>query len=155
MDHEFDLAFELLDDAIDRLRRQHYGTTVTTGCHNHGADLLLTSRHTYSSTTGHTLTLLATYKDSGEVAAAAEITTPDLHTKPQLRVTKIAAADLMFHHIPGTWSWRATGAAHTYTITAGIGAEPLWTLTADHSTPVASDNIGVLVEDILAAEAAA
>ena len=28
MDHEFDLAFELLDTAIDRLQLQQYGTTT-------------------------------------------------------------------------------------------------------------------------------
>ena len=64
MDHEFDLAFELLDTAIDRLQLQQYGST-TIEHHNHGDDLILTSRHTYSSSAGHKLTLLATYKDSG------------------------------------------------------------------------------------------
>lgn len=153
MDHEFDLAFELLDTAIEFLHQQHYGTIIATQCHNHGDDLLLTSRHTYSNKTGHKLAVVATYKDTGSLAAGVELTAPDLNTDPTLRITKIAAADLMFHTIPGTWSWRAKG-HHTYTITAGIGDASLWTLHADTGAPVPSDDITALIEEILSAEAA-
>lgn len=152
MDHEFDLAFELLDTAIDRLQLQQYGST-TIECHNHGDDLVLTSRHTYSSSAGHKLTLLATYKEDGITAAAVEITAPDLETTPQMRIVKVYAADLMFHAIPGTWAFRAQG-HHRYTITAGTGDEPLWTLATHTGTATPSNNIAELVDQVLAAEAA-
>lgn len=150
MDHEFDLAFELLDTAIDLLQLQQYGRR-TIEQHNHGEDLILTSRHDYSSKTGHTLTLLATYKDDNSTAAAVEITAPDLETTPQMRIVKVYAADLMFHAIPGTpWAFRA----HGHIITAGVGDEPLWTL-ASHGRPATpSNNIGELIDQILLAEAA-
>jgi hypothetical protein len=151
MDHEFDLAFELLDHAIELLGQQQYGTT-TIDRHNHGDELVLTSRHTYSSTAGHKLTLLATYTEDATTAAAVEITAPDLETAPTMRIVKVFAADLMFHAIPGTWSFRATG-HHRYTITAGTGDAPLWTLATTGST-TPSDNIGELVDQVLLAEAA-
>jgi hypothetical protein len=152
MDHEFDLAFELLDHAIELLAQQQYGTT-TIGHHNHGEDLTLTSRHTYSSTAGHTLTLLATYTDYPTgTAAAVTATAPDLETTPTARIVKVFAADLMFHAIPGTWSFTATGRRQHYTITAGTGDVTLWTLhTAATTTP--SDHISELIDHILATEA--
>jgi hypothetical protein len=155
MDHEFDLAFELLDTAADRLQMQQYGHT-TLAFHNHGDDLTLTTVHTYSRSTGHRLTLLAHYTDTRELAAAVEATAPDLDTEPQLRITKIAAADLMFHAIPGTWSFRATG-AYTYTITAGT--DPMWTLhittTAGGQLTSTSDSIAELVDHVLTTQARA
>ena len=152
MDHEFDLAFELLDTAIERLQLQQYGAT-TIECHNHGDDLILTSRHTYASSTGHTLTLLATYKEDRTTAAAVEITAPDLDTTPHMRIVKVYAADLMFHAIPGTWTFRAHG-HHRYTITAGTGDEPLWTLATHTGPATPSDNIAELIDQVLTAEAA-
>jgi hypothetical protein len=151
MDHEFDLAFELLDDAIERLQQQQYGITAVEQ-HNHGEDLLLTSGHTYSGGAGHKLTLLATYKDSGQTAAAVEVTAPDLDTEPDARIVKVQAGDLMFHAIPGTWSFRATG-RRTYIITAGVADQPMWTLSAG-GAPATSDSIAELVDQILTAEAA-
>ena len=152
MDHEFDLAFELLDTAIELLQQQQYGNT-TIEHHTHGDDLILTSRHTYSSSAGHKLTLLATYKADGVTAAAVEITAPDLESTPQMRIVKVYAADLVFHAIPGTWSFRAQG-HHRYTITAGTGDEPLWTLATQGQPATPSNNIGELVERVLIAEAA-
>jgi len=154
MDQEFDLAFELLATATDLLPQQPYGIT-TIEPHNHGDDLILTSRHTYSTSAGHTLTLLATYKHTGKPAASVEITAPDLDTHPHLRIVKVHAADLMFHAIPGTWSFRAKGHGNTYTITTGIGDEPIWTLVTGRGTTTATDNIAELVDQILTAEAAA
>ena len=152
MDHEFDLAFELLDTAIHQLQLQQYGAT-TIECHNHGDDLILTSRHTYASSTGHTLTLLATYTNDGATAAAVEITAPDLNTTPHMRIVKVYAADLMFHAIPGTWTFRAQG-QHRYTITAGTGDEPLWTLATHTGPATPSNNIAELVDQVLLAETA-
>ena len=145
MDHEFDLAFELLDTAADLLQQQQYGHT-TIAYHNHGDDLTLTTVHTYTRSSGHRLTLLAHYTDTGELAAAVEATAPDLETEPQLRITKIFAADLTFHAVPSTWSFRAKG-HYTYTITAGVGDEPMWTLHTTttlggqtHAPPTPSPN---------------
>lgn len=152
MDHEFDLAFELLDTAIELLAQQQYGDTTITQ-HNHGDDLVLTSRHTYSSISGHKLTLLATYVEAPTMTAAAvEITAPDLDTEPTMRIVKVFAADLMFHAVPDSWSFRATG-RQRYTITAGTGHAPLWTL-ATAAGDSESDTIGELVDRILTAEAA-
>ncbi|MEE6140588.1 hypothetical protein SKC41_30290 [Mycobacterium sp. 050128] len=150
MDHEFELAFELLDTAIELLQHQQYGNT-TIEAHNHGDDLILTSRHTYSSSAGHKLTLLATYKADQMTAAAVEITAPDLDTTPHMRIVKVYAADLMFHAGPGDWIFRAQG-RHRYTITAGIGDEPLWSLATDTGTTTPSNNIAELVDQILTAE---
>jgi hypothetical protein len=155
MDHEFDLAFELLDTAADRLQMQQYGHT-TIAFHNHGDDLTLTTVHTYTRSIGHKLTLLAHYTDTGELAAAVEATAPDLETEPQLRIIKVYAADLMFHAIAGTWSFRAKG-HYTHTITAGVGEEPMWTLhitTSLGGQLTATDTIADLVDHILTAEAA-
>lgn len=155
MDHEFDLAFELLDTAADLLQQQQYGHT-TIEFHNHGDDLTLSTIHCYNRTAGHTLTLLAHYTETGELAAAVVATAADLEADPDLRIVKVTAADLMFHAVPGTWSFRAKG-HHTYTITAGIGDEPLWTLnihTATGNAATATDNITELVEHILTVEAA-
>lgn len=152
MDHEFDLAFELLDTAIERLQQQQYGTT-TLEYHNHGDDLTLTSCHSYSRTAGHKLTLLATYTADRTTAAAVEITAPDLDTAPHMRIVKVRAADLMFHAIPGTWAFRAQG-HRRYTITAGNGDEPLWTLATRGGPATPSNNIAELVDQVLTAEAA-
>lgn len=155
MDHEFDLAFELLDTAADLLQQQQYGHT-TIAFHNHGEDLTLTTCHSYTQTAGHSLALLAHYSDTGELAAAVHATAPDLETEPDLRIVKVTAADLMFHAVPGTWAFRAKG-QHTYTITAGIGDEPMWTLnthTTNGGAITATDNITELVDHILTTEAA-
>ena len=128
MDHEFDLAFDLLDDAIDRLQQQQYGITTLRApqprrrlAAHQPAHLQQRSRP-QAHPAGH---LRRRRPDRGRV----EVTAPDLDTDPQTRIVKVHAGDLMFHAIPGTWSFRATG-HRTYIITAGVADEPIWTLTA-------------------------
>jgi hypothetical protein len=155
MDHEFDLAFEVLDTAADRLQMQQYRHT-TIEFHNHGDDLTLTTVHTYTRSSGHRLTLLAHYTDTGALAAAVEATAVDLEAEPDLRIIKVAA-DLMFHTIPGSWSFRAKG-HHTYTITAGVGDEPMWTLhmtTTLAGQLTATDTIADLIDHVLTTQAIA
>jgi hypothetical protein len=40
---------------------------------------------------------------------------------------------------------------HTYTLTAGIGDEPMWTTTTDHAAPIVhdtrNDTVSALLED--------
>lgn len=125
MDHDFDLAFNLLDEAIGRLQEQQYGITRIAH-HNHG-DAALISTHRYTRRDGHQLTLLA-QADYG-LRAAVEATAADLETEPHVRITKVRVGDLMFHAVPGTaWTYRARG-ERTYTLTAGLVGEPAWTLT--------------------------
>ena len=63
MDHEFELAFNLLDEAAGRIQQQQYGITRIL-FHNHG-DILLTTVHEYSRGTGHKLVLLASDDQGG------------------------------------------------------------------------------------------
>lgn len=148
MDHEFDLAFALLDEAAERIQHQQYGITRIV-FHNHGP-ILLTTVHEYTPEQGHHLVLLAT-DDYGQIAAL-EATAPDLNTEPSTRILKVRAGDLTFHQVPGTWSYRADG-AHTYTLTAGVGDEPMWTLTVDDAPlALAYEDLQEAIDDILANE---
>jgi hypothetical protein len=137
MDHEFELAFNLLDEAAGRIQEQQYGITRIL-FHNHGK-ILLTTVHDYTPETGHRLVLLAN-DDHGQMAAV-EATTPDLDTTPATRILKVRAGDLTFHAVPGTWSYRASGSRHTYTLTTVVGAEPMWTLATDQNAADAYDDL--------------
>jgi hypothetical protein len=145
MDHEFELAFNLLDEAAGRIQNQQYGITQIL-FHNHG-EILLTTVHDYTRETGHRLVLLAS-DDHGQMAAI-EATTPDLNTDPVTRILKVRAGDLTFHAVPGTWSYRAAAGDHTYTLTAGVGDEPMWTATLDRQAPAAHDTLDDAVNAIL------
>ena len=146
MDHEFELAFNLLDEAAGRIQQQQYGITRIL-FHNHG-DILLTTVHEYSRGTGHKLVLLAS-DDHGQMAAV-EATAPDLNTTPKTRILKVRAGDdLTFHSVPGTWSYRASRGGHTYTLTAGVGDEPIWTAAIDHAPTVAYDALDDAVNALL------
>ena len=78
MDHAFELAFDLLAEAADRIQHQQYGITRIL-FHNHGP-ILLTTVHEYSPEQGHHLVLLA--NDDYGLLAAIEATAPDLDTTP-------------------------------------------------------------------------
>ena len=145
MDHEFELAFNLLDEAAGRIQEQQYGITRIL-FHNHG-QILLTTVHDYTPEDGHRLVLLAN-DDHGQMAAV-EATAPDLDTTPATRILKVRAGDITFHAVPDTWSYRATASGHTYTLTAGIGAEPMWTLAIDQAAPVAYDDLDDAIADAL------
>lgn len=145
MDHEFELAFNLLDEAAGRIQNQQYGITRIL-FHNHGK-ILLTTVHDYTRETGHHLVLLAS-DDHGQMAAI-EATAPDLGADPVTHISKVRAGDLTFHAVPDTWSYRAAAGGHTYTLTAGVGDEPLWSATIDHAAPVAYDDLDDAVNAIL------
>ncbi|MGO9382648.1 MAG: hypothetical protein ACLP4W_11305 [Mycobacterium sp.] len=145
MDHEFELAFNLLDEAAGRIQTQQYGITRIL-FHNHG-DILLTTVHDYTRDTGHRLVLLAA-DDHGQMVAV-EATAPDLDTDPATRILKVRAGDLTFHAVPDSWSYRATSDGHTYTLTAGVGDEPMWTTTIDQAAPVAYDDLHDAIRALL------
>ena len=146
MDHEFDLAFNLLDEAAGRIQQQQYGITPIL-FHNHG-DILLTTVHDYTRDTGHHLVLLAA-DDHGQMAAI-EATAPDLETDPVTRILKVRADDLTFHAVAGEpWSYRAAAHGHTYTLTAGVGDQPMWTTTIDHAEPTIHDTLDGAINNLL------
>jgi hypothetical protein len=151
MDHDFELAFNLLDEAAGRIGDQQYGITRIL-FHNHGP-ILLTTVHDYTRATGHRLVLLAT-DDHGQMAAV-EATAPDLDSAPQTRILKVRAGDLTFHAVAGTWSYRATSGRHTYILTAATGDAPMWTVSVDQDGPVAyedlDDAVAAVLDDALAA----
>ena len=146
MDHEFELAFNLLDEAAGRIQTQQYGITRIL-FHNH-SDILLTTVHDYSRESGHRLVLLA--NDDHGLMAAIEATAPDLNTNPITRILKVRAGDdLTFHGQPDSWSYRASAGGHTYILNAGIGDEPMWTVTIDHATPLVHDDLDAAMSVIL------
>ncbi|OBG79296.1 MULTISPECIES: hypothetical protein [unclassified Mycobacterium] len=148
MDHEFALAFNLIDEAAARIQHQQYGITRIL-LHNHG-DIALTAVHHYTRDGGHRLVLIAT-DDHGQLAAV-EATTPDLNTEPHTRILKVRAGDLTFHAVPGhDWSYRAAHAGHTYILTAGIGDEPMWTVAIDTNPPASCEDLDTALTDIAAA----
>ena len=152
MDHNFELAFNLLDEAAGRIQTQQYGISRIL-FHNHG-DMLLTTVHDYTPEAGHRLVLLA--NDDHGLMAAVEATAADLNTNPITRILKVRAGDnLTFHNQPGTWSYRATVAGHTYVLTAGVGDEPMWTVTIDHSPAEAHDDLDDAMNTVLEHAAAA
>ena len=54
--------------------------------------------------------------------------------------------------MPGRdWSYRAAHAGHTYTLTAGIGEEPMWTVALDANPPVAHEDLETALDHIAAA----
>lgn len=147
MDHEFELAFNLLDEAAGRLQHQQYGITRIL-FHSHG-DIGLTTVHDYTREGGHHLVLLAT--DPHGQMAAVEATAADLNTAPHTRILKVRAGELTFHAIPGRdWSYRAVHAGHTYTLTAGIGDQPMWTVAVDATPPVSHEDLESALNDIAA-----
>jgi hypothetical protein len=149
MDHEFELAFNLLDEAADRIQHQQYGITRIL-FHNHGA-IDLTTVHDYSPEGGHRLVLLAS-DDHGQMVAV-EATAPHLNTEPTTRILKVRAGRLTFHAVPGhDWSYRATNAGHTCTLTAGIGEEAMWTVTVNDYPSIAHDDLEAAINHITAPE---
>jgi hypothetical protein len=145
MDYEFELAFNLLDEAAERIGHQQYGITRVL-FHNYGPTLL-TTVHNYTREDGHHLVLLAA-DDHGQMVAV-EATAPDLDTTPVTRILKIRVGDLTFHAVD-TWSFRAR-ASHTYTITAPIATEPMWTLAVDDGQPIGYPDLDDAISEVLAA----
>ena len=145
MDHEFELAFNLLDEAAGRIQQQQYGITSIL-FHNHG-DIQLTTVHDYTPQTGHHLVLLAG-DDHGQMVAI-EATAPDLNAEPDTRILKVRAGDLTFHATADTWTYRARRRGHTYTLTAGIADQPAWTITVDAGAPQHHDDLNTVIDTLL------
>lgn len=128
MDNAFELAFNLIDEALARLHNQQLGITRIL-FHNFGA-LLLTTVHDYSPIYGHRLVLIAA--DDDGIMATLSAAAFDLSVdKPEVRITKVRAGELEFkvdpHH---QWTFRATRGDDIYTLTALIPHEdgdPGWT----------------------------
>lgn len=70
-------------------------------------------------------------------------------TVPTSTAPTVLTAGLTFHAVPGTWSYRATTADHTYTLTIGGRDEPRWTTTIDHADPVVHDTLEDAVSTLL------
>jgi hypothetical protein len=70
-------------------------------------------------------------------------------TVPTSSAPTVLNAGLTFYAVPGTWSYRATTADHTYTLTIGVGDEPMWTTTIDHADPVVHDTLDDAVSALL------
>ena len=62
---------------------------------------------------------------------------------------------MTFHGRPGSWSYRASAAGHTYTLTAGIGDDPMWTIAIDRAAPLTYDDLDVAMSAVLEHAAAA
>ncbi|KAA1250184.1 hypothetical protein F0Q45_11130 [Mycobacterium simiae] len=145
MDHAFELAFDLCDEAAGRIRHQRYGVTRIV-LHNHG-EVLLTAVHGDTPETRQQLILLA-HDEYGQLAAV-EATAAHAEARPCARIVKVRAGQLTFHAVPGEpWTWRAAAGAHTYTLTAELD-EPMWTTTVNDAAPVAYDDLDDAVADLL------
>jgi hypothetical protein len=142
MDHEFALAFDLLDEAAHRLHHQPYGTADIL-VHNFGSFPMQAAHHR-AGPDGHTLHLIA-YDDHG-VMAAVQASAPDRHSSPQLRIVKVRAGHLTFHGTEN-WTFRAVG-EHRYRLTAHIG-QCTWALAVDDQDTDTYPSIDAAVEAVL------
>lgn len=145
MDHEFELAFNLLDEAAGRIQQQQYGITRILH-HNHG-DIVLTTVHHYTPEAGHHLVLLAA-DDHGQMVTV-EATAPDLAAEPDTRILKVRAGDMTFHAVPDIWTYRAAHRGHTYILAAGIGDQPAWTVTVNGSAPAHYEDLDAALDSLM------
>ncbi|OBJ86080.1 hypothetical protein [Mycobacterium asiaticum] len=148
MDHEFELAFNLCDEAAGRIQNQQYGVHRI-AFHNHGEHVELTSVHHYTRENGHQLFLFAS--DVNGQLAVVEATAADLASQPTTRIIKIRAGALTFHALPDQpWTYRARSARTTYTLTATVGAaEPMWLIAVNHGAPTGHHDLDDAVTELL------
>lgn len=150
MHYEFELAFTLLDEAADRIRHEQYGTTRIL-FHTYGP-LLLSTHHTHTPEDGHRL-LLTAHDDDGHIATI-EATTADLAAEARTRILTVRAGHLTFEATDTDWTFQATDTAGTtHTLTAEIGADPMWTVTTGHSNPVSYHDLQQAIAETLSAAA--
>lgn len=143
MEHQFELAFELLDIAAEQLVNDEYDRTELTKTTYYGLYTII-NRHRYSRTGGHVLTVLA--YDHDELQAAVEATTDQDQDEPQARIVKVRAGDQMLHATQ-EWTFRTQP---NRTLIAEVGAEQLWTVHAGGVT-TAHDDLDAAVNQLLAA----
>ncbi|OBJ52293.1 hypothetical protein [Mycobacterium sp. 1423905.2] len=145
MEHEFELAFNLLDEAAGRIQHQQYGINRIP-FHSHG-DVLLTAVHTYTRATGHHIVVFAA-DDHGQLVAV-EATAADLDAAPSARIVKVRIGELTFHASPPQpWTFRARHHTHSYTLTAGVGSQPMWTITIDEAPLAHYDDLNAALRAI-------
>lgn len=149
MDHEFELAFNLCDEAAGRIQNQQYGITRIQ-FHNHG-DILLTTVHQHTRETGHHLILLA-HDDHG-LMAAIEATAAHHEDRPDVRIIKVGVGGLTFHVDPSDrWTYRATRGTDTYTLAAVVPQDiddPTWTTQFNDAAPVDHDDLELAITELL------
>ncbi|MCV7200597.1 hypothetical protein H7J71_01040 [Mycolicibacterium peregrinum] len=143
MEHQFELAFELLDIAAEQLVNDEYDPTELTNTTYYGLYTII-NRHRNSRTGGHVLTVLA--YDHDELQAAVEATTNHDHDQPHTRIVKVRAGDQMLHATQ-QWTFRAHP---NHTLTAQVGGEQLWTVQAGEIT-TEHDDLDAAVSQLLAA----
>ncbi|TXI53495.1 hypothetical protein [Mycolicibacterium mageritense] len=145
-DHEFDLAFHLLDDAVHRMHTRRYGTTRIAD-HDFGS-VLLTSVHRYTRAAGHHLTLFAA--DSRGQMAVVDVRAESLRSEPSLHIRSVRAAHLSFRADPDTCTFRARG-HHHYTLSTETGCAA-WSLTIDDQPTTTHGSIDAAITEVLAHE---
>ncbi|WP_071288307.1 hypothetical protein [Mycolicibacterium llatzerense] len=146
MNHEFDLAFILLDEAAERLHPGRAGARRLPAA-DHGR-LPLTTICRYRRDGGLWLHLAAF--DDHELLATVEATAPDAHTEPECRIITVRAGHLLFVGT-GNWTFRADG-EHRYTLTADTGTDT-WTLTVDHLAPTTYPTVDTAIAALAGHEA--
>ncbi|WP_396908305.1 hypothetical protein [Mycolicibacterium sp.] len=143
MDHQFELAFDLLDIAAEQLVNGEYHRTELTTTTYYGLYTII-NRHRYSRTGGHVLTVLA--YDHDELQVAVEATTDHDHDEPHTRIVKVRAGDHLLHATQ-EWTFRSNT---RHTLVAEIGAQQPWTVHADNHT-TAHDDLDEAIHQLLAA----
>lgn len=142
MEHQFELAFELLDIAAEQLVNDEYDHTELTKTTYYGLYTIV-NRHRYNRTGGHVLTVLA--YDHDELQAAVEATTDHDHDEPHTRIVKVRAGDQMLHATQ-EWTFRAHP---NHALTAEVGGEQLWTVHSGEVT-TAHNDLDEAVKQLLA-----
>ncbi|MBN3459745.1 hypothetical protein JNN96_37575 [Mycobacterium sp. DSM 3803] len=143
MDHQFELAFDLLDIAAEQLVNDEYDRTELTKTTYYGLYTII-NRHRYSRTGGHILTVLA--YDHDELQAAVEATTEHDQDEPHTRIVKVRAGDHLLHATQ-EWTFRTQP---NHTLTAEVAGDQLWTVRAAGVT-TAHDDLDEAVSQLLAA----
>ena len=143
MEHQFELAFELLDIAAEQLVNDEYDRTELTKTTYYGLYTII-NRHHDSRTGGHVLTLLA--YDHDELQAAVEATTDHDHDQPHTRIVKVRAGDQMLHATQ-EWTFRTQP---NHTLTAEVAGDQLWTVHAAGVTTT-HDDLDEAVNQLLSA----
>ncbi|MDP7706900.1 MULTISPECIES: hypothetical protein [Mycobacterium] len=152
MDHDFELAFNLCDEAAGRIQDQQYGITRILA-HNHGP-IVLSTVHQYTRESGHHLILLA-HDHHGDLMAAVEVAAAHLDDTPNVFITKVRAGELIFHADPHhQWTYRATRGTDIYTLTALIPHEaddPMWTTQFNDADVIDWDDLDEALDALLTA----
>ena len=131
---------------LDRIQEQQYGITRIP-FHNHG-DIALTTVHDYTPRPG--TTWFCSPSTTTAKWSPIEATAPDLNTEPRHPHPQSPRRGAHLPRRPRQpWTYRAAHAGHTYTLTAGIGDQPTWTVTVDDRTPKHYDDLDDALSTVL------